>query len=150
MGLITLIGRLKDAFVDARRGIRYVAYPAGAVGTQVTDGGGAWTDGAWVQILAAGAVLTDLVLTHIQVDDVSVADVQHEVSIGVGAGAAEVEVARVQCEMFDVEQCQIIPLGTAVRLATNVRIAARQANTAGGGTTARVHIIVATGLGVFS
>lgn len=148
--LTQLIGRIKDAYMDGTREVRYITHPAGAVGAQVTDGGGAWTDGAWVQILAGALVLTDLVLVAIQVDDVSVADVQHEVSIGVGAGAAEVEVARVPFEIANVEECQIISLGTPVRLASLVRIAARQANAAGGGTTARVHIIVAFGLGVFS
>lgn len=145
-GLSGIVNRIINSFRDETGMVQYTTLPVGAVGTQVTDGGGAWGDGAWVAVIAAPTV--DYLLTHLFVYDASVVDVDHEVSIGVGGAGVEVEIARVGFEVWDLNQGFAIALGRPVRTALGVRIAARQANAAGGGTTVRVKLVCAFGLGV--
>lgn len=97
-------------------------YPLRAAAVTVTGHATAFTDGAWVEIIPANVVNKHYVVNSITIS--SIVGV-HEISIGEGAAAAEVERGRLR----------VVANGTypfpCARISMNGRLAMRTASVAG-------------------
>ena len=115
-----------------------VLLPDGAVAKTVTDGGGAWTMGAYMEII--DPTTEDYVLTGVDVYTVTNA-VAHQIDIAIGAAGSEAVIASVPFMIGTASDSKVMPVDH-LEIRKGVRLAARQSNSAGGGTTVLVKLVL--------
>ena len=111
-----------------------------AAAVTLTAAAGIWTWGAWIQIVAAVGVTADTQVTGLTMENFVGAPSQGEVGIAIGAGGAEVELARVPAA----NGYYTFPAAILVNAAT--RVSARYRTSTGIADTVDAKLLTAAGI----
>lgn len=106
-------------------------YPKDAARVACQSGGGAWTAGAWTEIVPASTITKDILILGVDIRKATVdADYDFQLAIGTGAAASESEKARVS-HAFDWTSnvgygaSSYKALAVPIKVAANTRIAGK-------------------------
>lgn len=114
-------------------------YPTLANPVLLTTAAGAWTWGAWTQIVPAAAIANDFDIHWCMISDISASD-YFELALGSGGAGAEVEIGRIAyVRTGNFVQEGNLPIQVPIQNVGN-RISARIACSAGGAKTSRLKI----------
>lgn len=122
------------ALLFAATALRLGVYPTSAdtvaaAAVTITSAAGAWTWGAWGQIVAAAGVTAETKITGFTLENFAGAVAQGEVAIGSGGVGAEVELGRRPIAMADYEFPDPLYVPAASRLVARYRTATGAADT---------------------
>jgi hypothetical protein len=118
--------------------IKVEVYPTLAVGATVTTGAGAWVEGAFFPIVAAGVITSAFHIHGIAVETSTLAGGIYELSLYTGVGNAEA--ARVRFPIVGGFFGNIVDLVTGVRIAANSQVDAKLASSIGTPDTITISI----------
>lgn len=121
------------------------SYPAiGSAAVSVTAGGSNAT-GSWTEVVPASTITNAISLTGVTVTDASNVGGHVVVQVGTGAGAAEVLVASGAGGAPNSSDGFFVPIYPPYRVAANVRVAVRMANSQATGRSYAVRLHYADG-----
>lgn len=138
MGEAQQVEQLYQNLISSEQ-LAYGTYPSSAdtvsaTAIVLTAAGGAWTWGAWAEIVSAAGVTADQQIWGITLEDFSGGASQGEVEIGTGAGGGEV--ARIRVPSVGA----VYTLPKPLRVASGTRIAARYRTSTGVADTVAVKL----------
>jgi len=113
-------------------------YPTLASGVTVTGAAGAWTNGAYVEIIPANTVTSDFDIHFVSIEDMSANDV-YELELAYGAGDTHAGCIRLVKSVGN-EATQQIPVQTPI-IPKNSRVRARVATAGGGSDTVDIALL---------